>query len=138
MKIKVDYSGQCILVPTDPVLKKLGDADGTKLRVLLFVLANPTADAAEICDTLNITERSLSTALRYWEEAGAIHVEETIGSEKQQETKLAAKSRSKKSGVSPAANKNESATKACFTYSTLQLPGQHSFPIILPNRLQTM
>lgn len=109
MKIKVDYSGQCILVPTDPVLKKLGDADGTKLRVLLFVLANPTADAAEICDTLNITERSLSTALRYWEEAGAIHVEETIGSEKQQETKLAAKSRSKKSGVSPAANKNESA-----------------------------
>lgn len=99
VKIKVDYSGQYILIPAEPVLQKLGDADGTKLRVLLYVLSNPAAEASEICDTLNITERSLATALRFWEEAGAIRVEESAAPKKTQGKKTAAKIDKKNSRV---------------------------------------
>ena len=96
MKIKVDFNGQCILVPSGPVLDKLGEADGTKLRVLLFVLANPAARASDVCDTLNITPKSLSNALSFWEEAGVIHIEENELSAKKAEAKQGAKSRCKK------------------------------------------
>ena len=75
MKIKVDYTGQCILIPAGPVLDKLGDADGTKLRVLLLALANPTVEEEEMCDTLNITPKSLHNALSFWVDAGVIHLE---------------------------------------------------------------
>ncbi len=97
VKIKVDYNGQCILVPSGPVLDKLGEADGTKLRVLLFVLANPAAEASDVCDTLNITMKSLSSALSFWEEAGVIHVEENEISVKKMGGKQGARGGSKKS-----------------------------------------
>ncbi|GFI56380.1 hypothetical protein IMSAG013_01440 [Clostridiales bacterium] len=105
MKIKVDFNGQCILVPSSPVLDKLGEADGTKLRVLLFVLANPAAKASDVCDTLNITPKSLSNALSFWEEAGVIHIEENELSVKKAEAKQGAKSRCKKDNKSEAVHK---------------------------------
>lgn len=104
MKIKVDYNGQCILVPAGPVLDRLSDADGTKLRVLLLALAKPTAEEGEMCDTLNITKKSLHSALSFWGEAGVIHVE----ADETPEKKNAAKSRSKKADTA-AAKKTEDA-----------------------------
>ncbi len=92
MKIKVDYNGQCILVPAGPVLDRLSDADGTKLRVLLLALANPTVEEGEMCEALNITKKSLHSALSFWEEAGVIHV----GKEESPSQKNAPKSRGKK------------------------------------------
>ncbi len=106
MKIKVDFNGQCILVPSGPVLDKLGEADGTKLRVLLFVLANPAAEASYVCDTLNITPKSLSNALSFWEEAGVLHIEENELSAKKAGAAQGAKSRSKKDDKSGALHKD--------------------------------
>ncbi len=104
MKIKVDYTGQCILIPAGPVLDKLGDADGTKLRVLLLALANPTVEEEEMCDTLNITPKSLHNALSFWVDAGVIHLEMAATPVK----KTAQKNRSPKKDTA-AAKKEESA-----------------------------
>lgn len=68
MRLKPKTEGQCIIVPAEPVLKKLGECNGTKLRVLLWALANPEFDVDEACEHLDITKRSFMAAVEYWQE----------------------------------------------------------------------
>lgn len=75
MKIKPIIEGPCVIVPANPVMDKLSDAGGTRLKVLLYILANTEFDASEAAEFLNITEKSFNHAIEYWVKAGAISCE---------------------------------------------------------------
>lgn len=70
MKIKPKLEGQCILVPAEPVTARLGECNSAKLKVLLYILANPDFEPEDICEKLDITKRALNSAVEYWQEAG--------------------------------------------------------------------
>lgn len=70
MKLKANLEGQCIIVPADPVIDKLGECSGTKLKVLLFALANPELDINDACERLDITKKSFTSSIEYWQEQG--------------------------------------------------------------------
>jgi len=72
MKIKPIIEGPCIIVPQAPVLEKLSDAGGTRLKVLLYILTSPEFDAKKAAEELNITEKSFNHSIEYWVKAGAI------------------------------------------------------------------
>lgn len=72
MKIKPIIEGPCVIVPAAPVLDKLSDAGGTRLKVLIYILANPEFDKDTAMEELNITEKSFNNAIEYWVKAGAI------------------------------------------------------------------
>ncbi len=75
MKIKPIIEGPCVIVPAAPVMDKLSDAGGTRLKVLLYILANTEFDPAEAAEFLNITEKSFNHSIEYWVKAGAIECE---------------------------------------------------------------
>ena len=58
LKISAIINGQCIIVPTEAVMKNLPEANGTKLKVLLCVLASPEFDADALCEQLDITKKT--------------------------------------------------------------------------------
>lgn len=72
MKIKPIIEGPCVIVPAAPVLDKLSDAGGTRLKVLIYILANPEFEKDIAMEALNITEKSFNNAIEYWVKAGAI------------------------------------------------------------------
>ena len=75
MKIRPIIEGPCVIVPAAPVMDKLSEAGGTRLKVLLYILANTEFDAVAAAEELNITEKSFNHAIEYWVKAGAIHCE---------------------------------------------------------------
>ena len=75
MKIKPIIEGQCVIVPSSPVMCRLSEAGGTRLKVLLYILATPDFDPEEAADALNITVKSFNAAIEYWVKAGAIECE---------------------------------------------------------------
>lgn len=76
MKIKPIIDGTCIIVPAAPVMEKLSDAGGTRLKVLLYILANTEFDPEVAAETLNITVKSFNHSIDYWQKAGAILCED--------------------------------------------------------------
>ena len=76
MKIKPIIEGTCIIVPAAPVMERLSDAGGTRLKVLLYILANTEFDPSAAAEELNITEKSFNHAIEYWVKAGAIQCED--------------------------------------------------------------
>ena len=98
MKIRPIIEGTCVIVPAAPVMERLSDAGGTRLKVLLYILANTEFDAAEAAEALNITVKSFNHAIEYWVKAGAIACE---GLEKKAAPKK--ESVTKKEGEEPAA-----------------------------------
>jgi len=72
MKIRPIIEGQCVIVPSAPVMCRLSEAGGTRLKVLLYILASPEFDPAEAAEALNITQKSFNAAIEYWVKAGAI------------------------------------------------------------------
>ena len=76
MKIKPIIEGPCVIVPQVPVMERLSDAGGTRLKVLLYILAKPDFDPEEAAETLNITVKSFNHSIDYWQKAGAISLEE--------------------------------------------------------------
>lgn len=72
MKIKPIIEGPCVIVPAAPVMDKLSDAGGTRLKVLLYILASPEFQPDVAAEALNITEKSFNHAIEYWVKAGAI------------------------------------------------------------------
>ena len=76
MKIKPIIEGPCVIVPQAPVMERLSDAGGTRLKVLLYILAKPDFDPEEAAETLNITVKSFNHSIDYWQKAGAISLEE--------------------------------------------------------------
>ncbi len=100
MKIKPIIEGQCIIVPSAPVIDRLSEAGGTRLKVLLYILSNPEFESESAAETLNITLKSFNSAIEYWIRAGAIECE---GFEK--------KPRAKKESTTPVENqKSEGVT----------------------------
>lgn len=93
MKIKPIIEGPCVIVPASPVMERLSDAGGTRLKVLLYILANTQFDACKAAEILNITEKSFNHAIEYWVKAGAIVCERTEedNSEKKELQKSVAK-----------------------------------------------
>lgn len=75
MKIKPIIEGTCVIVPAAPVMDKLSDAGGTRLKVLLYILANTEFNSEEAAEALNITVKSFNHAIEYWIKAGAIECE---------------------------------------------------------------
>lgn len=75
MKIKPIIEGTCVIVPAAPVMDRLSDAGGTRLKVLLYILANTEFDASAAAEALNITVKSFNHAIEYWVKAGAIECE---------------------------------------------------------------
>lgn len=71
MKIKPVNEGKSISVPST-VLSKLQDCNANELKVLISVLAEPDFDADKLSEKLDITKRSLNSALSFWEKAGVI------------------------------------------------------------------
>ena len=72
MKIKPIIEGTCIIVPAAPVMERLSDAGGTRLKVLLYILANTEFDPSAAAEELNVTEKSFNQAIEYWVKAGAV------------------------------------------------------------------
>ncbi len=72
MKIRPIMEGQCVIVPASPVMCRLSEAGGTRLKVLLYILASPEFDPEEAAESLNITAKSFNAAIEYWVKAGAI------------------------------------------------------------------
>ncbi len=76
MKIKPKLEGQCVLFPADPVVKKLGEVNGTKLKVLLYLLANPEFEPDDVTEKLDITKKVLTSSIEYWREQGVFETED--------------------------------------------------------------
>ena len=72
MKIRPIIEGQCVIVPAGPVMCRLSEAGGPRLKVLLYILASPEFDPEEAAEELNITVKSFNAAIEYWVKAGAI------------------------------------------------------------------
>lgn len=86
MKIKPIIEGTCIIVPASPVMEKLSDAGGTRLKVLLYILANTEFEPETAAEALNITVKSFNHSLEYWQKAGAIVCEGSQGAAKSKKT----------------------------------------------------
>lgn len=80
MKYKSVDGGEYISVPRGPVKDKLAEADSVQLKVLLYVLSEPDISSEVLCERLDITRRRLTSALSFWEKAGAL--EKTGGKSK--------------------------------------------------------
>ncbi len=94
LKISAIINGQCIIVPTEAVMKNLPEANGTKLKVLLCVLASPEFDADALCEQLDITKKTLMSAIDYWVGCGVLKTEGTDPSDVKAPRKPAEKSTS--------------------------------------------
>lgn len=77
MKIIPKKSENIIEVPREPFLDTAEECDAVKLKVLLFVLSSPEFDEDELCEKLDITKKSLRSALSFWEEKGALETAKT-------------------------------------------------------------
>ena len=76
MKIRPIIEGQCVIVPSAPVMCRLSEAGGTRLKVLLYILASPDFDPEAAAEELNITAKSFNAAIEYWIKAGAIECDD--------------------------------------------------------------
>lgn len=76
MKIKPRLEGHCVPVPVEPVIKMLGEVNGTKLKVLLYLLANPSFEPDEVAEKLDITKKALISAVEYWQTQGVFEKQE--------------------------------------------------------------
>lgn len=81
MKIKAKLDGQCILVPSEPVINNLAECNGTRLKLLMCILAYPEFDTDQLCEKLDITKKTLSSAVDFWCKCGAIEVQNESGDE---------------------------------------------------------
>ncbi|MBQ7835933.1 MAG: DnaD domain protein [Clostridia bacterium] len=72
MKYKVVDCGEMIAVPRKPVTDMLEEADSVQLKVLMYVLSQPEFTQDDLCEKLDITKKRLTSALSFWEKAGAI------------------------------------------------------------------
>ena len=85
VKIKAKLDGQCILVPSEPVVKNLAECNGTRLKVLMCILACPEFEPEDVCEKLDITKKTLFSAVDFWCKCGAIETEELTDTKKPRE-----------------------------------------------------
>ena len=72
IKIKCDYLGGAVAVPTDVIDKHLKLAPVASFKVLLFILRNPegTADAEQIAMCTGLAKFDVIDCLNFWESSG--------------------------------------------------------------------
>ena len=73
------------LVPNVFIESYIADAEGDYVKVYLDLLMRTSADRssfelASVCDALNMSERKIRNALKYWEEEGLLELFYTGGS----------------------------------------------------------
>ena len=78
IKIKCDYLGGAVAVPTDVIDKHLKLAPAASFKVLLFILRNPdgTADAQQIAMCTGLAEIDVVECLAFWERNGVIAIDD--------------------------------------------------------------
>ncbi len=76
IKIKCDYLGGAVAVPTELIDKHLKLAPAASFKVLLFILRNPegTADAKQIGMCTGLNEDDVCNCLDFWESNGVIEI----------------------------------------------------------------
>ena len=79
IKIKCDYLGGAVAVPTEVIDKHLKLAPVASFKVLLFILRNPegTADAQQIAMCTGLAEFDVIECLNFWERNGVIETDNT-------------------------------------------------------------
>lgn len=77
IKIKCDYLGGAVAVPTDVIDKHLKLAPAASFKVLLFILRNPdgTANAEQIAMCTGLAEADVCDCLDYWQSNGVIAID---------------------------------------------------------------
>lgn len=80
IKIKCDYLGGAVAVPTDVIDKHLKLAPSASFKVLLFILRNPDGalDAQQISACTGLSPEDVKDCLLYWESYGVIAVDNTV------------------------------------------------------------
>ncbi len=80
IKIKCDYLGGAIAVPTDVIDKHLKLAPVASFKVLLFILRNPdgAANAEQIAMCTGLAEMDVVDCLKYWESNGVIAIDDEM------------------------------------------------------------
>lgn len=83
IKIKCDYLGGAVAVPTDVIDKHLKLAPAASFKVLLFILRNPegTADAEQIAMCTGLAKFDVIDCLNFWESNGVIAIDDEINEE---------------------------------------------------------
>lgn len=77
IKIKCDYSGGAVAVPTEVIDKHLKLAPVASFKVLLFILRNPdgASDTAQISSCTGLPVSDVEDSIEYWETHGIIEVD---------------------------------------------------------------
>lgn len=80
IKIKCDYVGGAVAIPTDVIDKNLKLAPAASFKVLLFIFRNPdgASDAAQISACTGLSEGDVQDCLKYWETQGVISIDDTV------------------------------------------------------------
>lgn len=83
IKIKCDYLGGAVAVPTDVIDKHLKLAPVASFKVLLFILRNPdgTSDAEQISMCTGLSKFDVIECLEFWESNGVIAIDGEINEE---------------------------------------------------------
>ena len=77
IKIKCDYVGGAVAVPTEVIDKHLKLAPAASFKVLLFIFRNPesSVDAEQIALCTGLSEADVKDCLSFWESNGVIAVD---------------------------------------------------------------
>ncbi len=80
IKIKCDYVGGAVAIPTDVIDKNLKLAPAASFKVLLFIFRNPdgASDAAQISACTGLSEGDVRDCLKYWEGQGVISIDDSV------------------------------------------------------------
>lgn len=79
IKIKCDYLGGAVAVPTEVIDKHLKLAPVASFKVLLFILRNPDGaeDSSQISACTGLSVDDVEDSLEYWESYGVIALDDT-------------------------------------------------------------
>ena len=83
IRIKCDYSGGAVAVPTDVIDKHLKLAPVASFKVLLFILRNPdgASDSGQISACTGLPVGDVEDSIEYWVDHGVIEVDDSVNEE---------------------------------------------------------
>jgi hypothetical protein len=84
IKIKCDYSGGAVAIPTEVIDKHLKLAPVASFKVLLFILRNPdgATDPEQISACTGLSVCDVADSIEYWEYHGVISVDDEVDESK--------------------------------------------------------
>lgn len=72
MKLLNQLKTEAVVVPSEFITTYMGPANGDYVKVYLWLLNNGSAEIDEIADKLDLTERDVKRALKYWQDKEVI------------------------------------------------------------------